>query len=170
MLFCKGNGVQRTKQIELKDQRNTSHAVHWNSTYLCQFYERGKVPQTSRLESKGQIVTQGADSVQQVCTHKTKTKTWTLCLETDWQGGVIAWPLTFLTQRNVVVLVHVLFKPPWGAPAEHQMNVERSLPSLSSANPFLFYSPSRSKRTHGPNSSSRPLWRPHKDASRVSLG
>lgn len=56
--------------------------------------------------------------------------------------------MTFLTQRNVVVLVLVLFEPPRGAPTEHQMNVERSLPSLSSANPFLFYSPSRSQRSH----------------------
>lgn len=83
-----------------------------------------------------------------------------MCLGTDWQGGLIDWPLTFLTQRNVVVLVHVLFEPPQGAPTEHQMNVERSLPSLSPANPFLFYSPSRSKHTHGPNSRCRPLWRP----------
>lgn len=74
-------------------------------------------------ESKGHIVTQGAESVQQVRRHKTKTNAPSWCLGTDWLGGVVGWPLTFLTPRNVVVLVRVLFQPPWGAPAEHQMNV-----------------------------------------------
>lgn len=74
MFFLEGDTVQRTNQrleIEQKDQRNV---VHWKSAYLSQVYERGKEPQTSGLESKGQIVTQGADAVQQVCTHKTKTR------------------------------------------------------------------------------------------------
>lgn len=76
--FCKGNSVQSTKQIEVKDQRSTPHAVHWNSTYLSQFYERGKVPQTSRLESKGQTETQGADCSTSVHT-KNKNKSMDLC-------------------------------------------------------------------------------------------
>lgn len=78
--------------------------------------------------------------------------------------------MTFLTQRNVVVLVLVLFEPPRGAPAERQMNVERSLRSLSSANPFLFYSPSRSQRSHTWTKQAALEPPPtHKDAYGVSL-
>lgn len=57
LCFCKGDSVQSTKQIEQKDERSTPHAADGNSTYLSQFHERGKVAQTSRLESKEQIVT-----------------------------------------------------------------------------------------------------------------
>ena len=105
-------------------------------------------------ESKGHNVTQGAESVQQVWRHKPKTNAPSQCFGTDWLGGVVGWPLTFLTQRNVVVLVRVLFQPPRGAPAEHQMNANTEsswgaspLPShlkenvlFHLPNPFLFCS------------------------------
>lgn len=47
------------------------------------------------------------------------------------------------------------------------MNVERSLRSLSSANPFLFYSPSRVEAHHMDQAGR--FGGAHKDASGVSL-